>query len=173
VQPWTRTRDPQRDWEEAMVDVGGRMTEVTLDLFKSMMGLPVSEGPMVDLPKNPEDLGMDIVAFIGISGSRAGMVGVYSSGSLARRIAGALLGETPAEVNDEVRDGFGEVANIVAGNLVTWLCDMGESVQLSLPSVIVGRGLVTSILDSVPPRRARRFTVDGESLYVELALRSD
>jgi chemotaxis protein CheX len=155
-----------------MVDVGGRVTEVTLDLFKSMMGLRAEEGPVIDLPDNPEDLGMEIVAFIGVSGSRPGMVGVYSSGALARRIAGALLGDVPGEVNDEVRDGFGEVANIVAGNLVTMLCDMGENVQLSLPSVIVGKCLVTSILNTVPPRRARRFTVDGESLYVELALRS-
>jgi chemotaxis protein CheX len=154
-----------------MVDVGGRVTEVTLDMFRSMVGLPAEEGPVIELPDDPEDLGMEIVAFIGVSGSRPGMVGVYSSGSLARRITGAMLGETPLDLNDEVRDGFGEVANIVAGNLVTMLCDMGENVQLSLPSVIVGRCLVTSILNTVPPRRARRFMVDGEPFYVELALR--
>ncbi len=155
-----------------MVDVGRRMTDITLDLFKSMIGLPAHEGPLIDLPEHPEDLGMEIVAFIGLSGSRPGMVGVYSSAGLAQRMAGALLGETPGELTDEVRDGFGEVANIVAGNVVTMLCDMGENVQLSLPSVIVGRCLVTSILNTVPPRRARRFIVDGEPFYVELALRS-
>ena len=154
-----------------MLDVRERMTEVTLDLFRSMMGLEAEEGPVIDLPKYQDTT--EIVALIGFSGSTAGMVGVYSSASLARRMAGALLGEEPAEVNDEVRDGFGEVANIIAGNVATALCDMGESVQLSLPSVIVGRGLVTSILDTTPPRRARKFVVGGDDLYVELALRRD
>ena len=154
-----------------MLDIGGRMTEVTLDLFRSMMRLEASDGPVVELPSDPSKT--EIVAFIGLSGTACGMVGVYSSGRLACRMAGALLGAQPGEVNDEVRDGFGEVANIIAGNVATALCDVGEMVQLSLPSVICGKCMVTSILDTEPPRRARRFTVDGEDLYVELALRRD
>ncbi len=152
-----------------MLDVGERMTEVTLDLFKSMMGLPVKEGPIGELPDDPGTT--QIVAFVGLSGSSTGMLGVYCSEGLARRMAGALLGEMPDEVNEEVRDGFGEVANIIAGNIATVLGNGGETVQLSLPSVIHGKSLVTSILNTVPPRRAKRFYVDDEILYVELALR--
>lgn len=154
-----------------MLDIGERMTEVTLDLFKSMVGLEAEEGPVIELPPDPART--EIIALIGMSGTTAGMVGVYSNGRLARRIVGALLGSEPAEVNEEVRDGFGEVANIIAGNLVTALADVGETVQLALPSVIVGNGLVTSILDVKPPRRARRFNVGGDHLYVELALHRD
>ena len=152
-----------------MIDVGDRLTEVTLDLFKSMIGLAVEAGPVVELRQTRART--EVVALIGFSGSCAGMVGVYSSGRLACRIVGALLGCDPGGVNEEVRDGFGEVANIIAGNIVTSLGDMGESVQLALPSIVVGRDLVTSILDSTPPRRARRFSVGDDDLYVELALR--
>jgi chemotaxis protein CheX len=154
-----------------MLDIGDRMSEVTLDLFKSMMGIQATEGPLGELPTDPEKT--EIVSFIGFSGSTCGMVGVYASARLARRMVGALLGAEPDEVNEEVRDGFGEVANIIAGNLVSALCDTGETVQLALPSVIVGKCLVTSILNTLPPRRARMFWVDGEVLYVELALRRD
>ncbi len=153
-----------------MQDIDDRLTDVTLDLFKSMMGLEAREGQVGDLPLEPGK--MDIVAFIGLSsGQTSGMVGVYSSSRFARRMVGAMVGVEPADVDDEVRDGFGEVANIIAGNLASALSDMGETVQLSLPSVIVGKCLVTSILHSVPPRRARRFSVDNDELYVELALR--
>lgn len=152
-----------------MLDVGARMTEVTLDLFKSMMGLAIEEGPLGRLPDNPAKT--EVVAFVGLSGTSAGMLGIYSSATLAMRMAGALLGTEPAEVNEEVRDGFGEVANIIAGNVATSLCNTGETIQLSLPSVIDGKNLVTSILNSIPPRQARRFTVEGEDLYIELALR--
>lgn len=152
-----------------MVDVGDRMTEVTLDLFKAMMGLPAEEGPIGELPGDPSRT--EMVAFVGLSGTSAGMLGVYCSETLARRMAGAMLGEMPEEVNEEVRDGFGEIANIIAGNIATALGNNGETVQLSLPSVIHGKSLITSILNTVPPRRARRFQVAGEELYVELALR--
>jgi chemotaxis protein CheX len=154
-----------------MLDIGGTVSEVTLDLLKSMMGLEAVEGALGDLPGDPEKT--EVVSFIGFSGSTSGTVGVYASAPLARRMIGALLGAEPEDVNEEVRDGFGEVANIIAGNVVTALCDTGEMLQLALPSVIVGKCLVTSILNTVPPRRARRFSVDGEDLYVELALRRD
>lgn len=154
-----------------MHDIDGWMTEVTLDLFKSMMGFEAREGPLEDLPTDPACT--EVVAFIGFSGTCSGMVGVYSSARFARRIAGALLGSEPPAVNHEVRDGFGEVANIIAGNVVTALCELGETVQLSLPSVIVGQCLVTSILNTVPPRRGRKFSVDDDDLFVELAIRRD
>lgn len=154
-----------------MLDVAERMSETTRELFASMIGLPAVEGPLIDLPHTASS--MEIVAFVGLSGTSAGMLGVYSSATLARRIAGGLLGEEPADVNDEVRDAFGEVANIIAGNVAIALGDMGQAVQLSLPSVIVGQFLVTTILNTIPPRRARKFRVNGEDLYVELALRTD
>ena len=154
-----------------MFDVAGRMSDTTRELFRSMIGLQAEEGPLIDLEHTTTNT--EIVAFVGLSGTTAGMVGVYSSTALARRIAGALLGEEPGEVNDEVRDAFGEVANIIAGNVAIAFGDMGQTIQLSLPSVIVGKGLVTSILKTVPPRRARKFSVSGEDFYVELALRGD
>jgi len=150
-------------------EVAQRMSETTRELFASMMSLVAEEGPLVELPDAVART--EIVALVGLSGGSVGVVGVYSSGSLARRIAGALLDTEPEEVDDEVRDAFGEVANIIAGNVATFLCDRGESIQLSLPSVIVGKSLVTSILNTIPPRRARKFSVAGEDLYVELALR--
>ena len=154
-----------------MLEVAQRMSESTRELFASMMGLRAEEGPSIDLLET--DARMEIVALVGLSGGSVGVVGVYSSGALARHIAGALLGSTPTAVDDEVRDAFGEVANIIAGNVATFLGDRGETIQLSLPTVIVGTSLVTSILNTVPPRRATRFSVDGEDLYVEMARRRD
>jgi chemotaxis protein CheX len=152
-----------------MRDVGEQMAKATLDLFQSMMGLHAEDGPLDDVPTDPDE--MQLVALVGLSGSSAGVVGVYCSETLACRMAGALLGEAQSDVTAEVRDAFGEVANIIAGNVLNALDEAGEMVQLSLPTVIHGRSLVTSILNTVPPRRARRFHVGSDVLYVELAIR--
>lgn len=154
-----------------VLEVTQRMSETTRELFATMMGLHAAEGHLVSLAETVA--GTEIVALVGLSGGSVGVVGVYASAALARQIAGALLGTEPEQVDDEVRDAFGEVANIIAGNVATFLSDKGENIQLSLPTVVVGQSLVMSILNTVPPRRATTFAVGGENLYVELALRRE
>lgn len=154
-----------------MLEVARRMSETTQEMFSAMMGLQADEGPLVNLSDTTATT--EIIALVGLSGGSVGVVGVYASSALARRIAGTLLGSEPSAVNVEVRDAFGEVANIIAGNVATFLCDQGENVQLSLPTVTVGNSLVTTILNTIPPRRATTFDVAGEKLYVELAFRRD
>ena len=154
-----------------MLDVSEYLVKVTEDVFKSMMKLDVDSGPLVELSETPAET--EIIAFIGLSGSIAGMLGVYTSSDLAVKMASAMLGSKLSEMNDEVRDGFGEVANILAGNVASVLGDLGEKIQLSLPSVIMGKFLVTTVLNTLPPRRARKFNVDGNDLYVELAFKRE
>jgi chemotaxis protein CheX len=151
-----------------MQDVTRSMLDATRELFHSMLRLPATEDGSSELTHALDSI--EVVAIVGLSGSRAGALAVYAPGTLARRMAGGLLGTVPTEVDDEVRDAFGEAANIIAGNVAVAFGHVGETIQLSLPSVIVGQGLVTSILNTTPPRRAHRFVVDGEHFHVELAL---
>ena len=42
------------------------------------------------------------------------------------------------EINDDVQDAIGEIANMLGGNLKTILSDRGKDIHLSLPSTIFG-----------------------------------
>jgi chemotaxis protein CheX len=56
-----------------------------------------------------------------------------------------MLGEEPAEINDDVRDVLGELANIVGGNLKSLF---SPGVGLSLPFVAEGKDYALHLCDS-------------------------
>ena len=43
-----------------------------------------------------------------------------------------------SDINEDVQDAIGEIANMLGGNLKTILSDRGKDIQLSLPSTISG-----------------------------------
>lgn len=58
----------------------------------------------------------------------------------ACQIAGALLMSPPFEaVNEEALDGVAEVANMIVGNVKTFLEERLGSMALSIPTVVFGR----------------------------------
>ena len=82
-----------------------------------------------------------------VSGS-VGFVGEAVTGSVylhvpalfAARITGAMLGLPPEEApaDADVNDVMGEVTNMLAGGLKSWLCDAGAVCILSTPAIIRG-----------------------------------
>jgi chemotaxis protein CheX len=42
------------------------------------------------------------------------------------------------EINDDVKDALGELANMLAGSIKTSLADDGKEIKLSIPSAICG-----------------------------------
>lgn len=49
-----------------------------------------------------------------------------------------MLGEEPGEINDEVKDAIGEIANMVYGSSKTLLNQNGYNFQMALPTVVLG-----------------------------------
>ena len=44
-----------------------------------------------------------------------GKIAIFSSGGVACNIANAMLGTETTEVNEETKDGMGEIVNMIAG----------------------------------------------------------
>ena len=86
------------------------------------------------------------VSFVGETVT--GTVYLHVPAAFAARIAGAMLGLPPAEplAAADVNDVMGEVANMLAGGLKSWLCDQGAACALSTPAII--RGCSYTILPS-------------------------
>ncbi|TWT47418.1 chemotaxis protein CheX [Botrimarina hoheduenensis] len=86
---------------------------------------------------------------IGLSGGASGMVVINLSKEVAVRAASAMLMEEKTEIDDEVLDAVGELANVIAGQAKTELAEYNLSV--GLPNVITGEGHEIRFPSATPP----------------------
>jgi chemotaxis protein CheX len=98
---------------------------------------------------DPKQRLFPISGLIGLSGKAHGMVVINLSTEVALKAASALLMEEMTEINDDVIDAVGELANIVAGQAKTDLEQYDLSV--SLPNVIIGEGHEIRFPSATPP----------------------
>jgi chemotaxis protein CheX len=85
--------------------------------------------------------GERVTGTVGMAGEKVtGQVYVHLTAPLAAQATAAMLGMDAAEVpgESEVNDVIGEVTNMVAGGLKSWLCDNGAICALTTPAVIRG-----------------------------------
>ena len=105
------------------------MNKYATDCFSCMLGLDLLETPDAALI---EDDGF-MQATIKISGVWEAELNIYASVDLATTMASAMFAAAPEDLSDdEVRDAFGEVVNILGGNVKGGV--EGEC-KLSLPCV--------------------------------------
>ena len=77
-----------------------------------------------------------ISATVSMSGSWNGAVRVECAPAVAMELARRLMPIQPTEVDDDVRDAMGEVANMIGGNLKPIV---PRGAQLSVPDVAIGK----------------------------------
>lgn len=106
-----------------------------------------------------------ISGLIGLSGKAHGMVVINLSTEVALKAASAMLMQEYTEIDDDVIDAVGELANMIAGQAKTDL----EEYQLSvgLPNVITGEGHAVRFPSASPPL-AVPFKTDFGPLRLEV-----
>ncbi len=108
------------------------VAQVAASVFASMLALELYEAPHPHAPAKGETL----TAAVFLTGSWEGALLLQCCPDDARRFASCFLGEPPAaEVNGEVRDVLGEIANMIAGN---FKCTLRPGIRVSVPSVVSG-----------------------------------
>jgi chemotaxis protein CheX len=115
--------------------------------FRTMLGCEVRRGAISI--KNGASPNYDISGVIGLSGQAIGTVVLSLSENVARNAAATMLMTEITEINADVVDAVGELANVVAGAAKAEL----EQYQLSasLPSVITGRDHIVRFPSNVTP----------------------
>jgi chemotaxis protein CheX len=103
--------------------------------FMTMLGCEVQRGNL-RLKDNTRAL-HEISGVIGLSGKAVGMAVLSLSKPVALKAASTLLMSETEEINDDVIDAVGELANMVAGAAKAELEEYDLSI--SLPSVITGK----------------------------------
>jgi chemotaxis protein CheX len=80
-----------------------------------------------------------VSAVVGFGGLLSGAC-VFRSGSRAAlKIAGHMTGTEFAEIDDTVKDGIGEICNMLAGAWKGKVPELAANCGLSVPAVITGR----------------------------------
>jgi chemotaxis protein CheX len=111
----------------------------TLDLMTTMAGLQVKRRDLF-LKKNYRLFG-DISGIMNFSGKIEGSVVVSFNEDLAQEIVGRILGLAPETItSDELKDGVGEIINIISGNAKANLSTTEFGHEISLPTVVTGPG---------------------------------
>lgn len=128
--------------------IANAIKETTTEVFSTMLMLEVtSEESFV---KDEKNVSTDVISSLHFFGEKyMGKIAVFSSGNVACHIANAMLGTEETVVNDEVKDGMGEIVNMVAGGAKVRLLDTVGDIHLLTPWVIAGRHLtIASSSDS-------------------------
>lgn len=109
------------------------------DVFRTMLGIEVEQ---VQAPWPPEDGLVNVT--IHYAGAWKGALLLECTPRQARLFTARMMGtEPPENINDDVRDAVGELANMIAGNLKPVL---PPGVALSMPTLIEGTDYALRIL---------------------------
>lgn len=148
------------------MDLNANIITTTLDVFSSMLGMEAA-------PQEAMSAGMthtnSISGIIGLGGSIKGMLAVHAPEKAALAITSGFLGMPVEEINEDVQDAIGELANMLAGGVKLTLAENSSEIKLSIPSVIYGDTYTVSApahgISFVIP-----FTIAEGLFYVEFHL---
>ena len=118
--------------------------QIVVDVFTSMLKMDVER---VALPGDNHNSPV-LTAAVHFVGSWKGALRIECTPEQTFEYTRRLLGvDLPTEVNEDVCDAFGELANMIGGNLKAVLPPV---VQLSMPSVVKGVDYAMRICHAVP-----------------------
>ena len=113
------------------------------DVFINMVGVEELNylSPEIDVTTHFEEC---LTAMVGLAGTYNGLVSVHLPWPLAISFTSLMLGMEVTEIDDDVNDAMGEVANMIAGSFKQHLSKDGSDIHISIPSVVNGSNYTVS-----------------------------
>jgi chemotaxis protein CheX len=129
--------------EEAVRD---KIAEITKGVFTTMVMMDVvDEAPLAEPIISFHET---LTSMVGLAGSHSGILAVHCPKDLALRITSNMLGMEVTEIDDDVNDALGEIANMIGGDVKHIFSPKGADVNLSIPTVIYGSDYVLESMSS-------------------------
>ncbi len=123
------------------------LSEATNEVFSTMLMMEVKT--QESFVKDEKNVSTDLISSLHFFGDQyMGKIAIFSSAAVACCIANAMLGTDTIEVNDEIKDGMGEIVNMIAGVAKVKLTNTLGDMHLLTPWVIAGRHLSISSSES-------------------------
>lgn len=118
------------------MEIRERIVESVVEIFTSMVMMEVSVLEETQIEAHP--LIDSISGVIGLAGTHKGVLAIHLPHRVAIAITGSFLGMDVEEINSDVEDAVGELANMLGGNVKSILSEKGRDIDLSLPTTISG-----------------------------------
>ena len=115
--------------EETIIDA-------TKDIFSNMVMLGATPGTSFERADEP--LIDSVSGMISLEGKYNGLLAIHLPTSSALEVGGSFIDLDLEEVDADVLDAIGELANMLAGNIKATLDPAGSDIQLSIPSTLHG-----------------------------------
>ena len=120
------------------VEIAKHFITATIHILSTMAGLKTNHGmPYI---KKERKVAGDISAIIGVTGPKRGSISVSFSTDSATELVCGMLGGAVEDLEQDMQDAVGEVANMISGQARASLAKKGLVLQGSTPSVVVGKG---------------------------------
>jgi chemotaxis protein CheX len=146
-------------------DLGHEVIAATQDVFSTMLMLDIAGEDCTT--QGRKQIQSNLTSMIGLGGGIRGMLAVHCPAMVARSITSLFLGMEVEELDDDVKDAIGEIANMIAGNLKISFTDAGIGVELAIPTSVLGESFrVTGI--SGATRHYASFQLESGLFWVEL-----
>ncbi|HEY3309712.1 MAG TPA: chemotaxis protein CheX [Desulfuromonadaceae bacterium] len=135
-----------------------RLIKDVSEVFNTMVGmddllhLPLQIDPVTHFENC-------VTAMVGLAGTFNGLITLHAPQKLALEFTSSMLGMEVTEINDDVRDALGEIANMIAGSFKQHLSQGGSDIKMSTPSVVYGNDYfiaAASPMDSLTVRFATK-----------------
>jgi chemotaxis protein CheX len=111
----------------------------------------------------------DISVLISLVGNVWGVAIISLSFDTAKAMISNMLGEEVTEFNELAQSGIGELGNVITGTAATKLSGSGYTADISVPTMIVGKGSRISTFDI--DRLVVPLETDFGNVTLTLALR--
>ncbi len=120
---------------EIGVEIQDKMIDATKEIFSTMVMMEIT---LEEIQETHGPLTDTITAMIGLAGTHRGVLAVHFPYVVAMAITSSFLMMDVTEMNEDVHDAMGEIANMLGGNVKTILSEKGRDIDLSMPSTISG-----------------------------------
>jgi len=145
------------------------LQDATVEIFATMLTMDIVPGePLAAM----EQLQTSVTGMVGLAGTHQGVLAIHMPAEVARTVTGQFLGMEVEEINDDVLDAIGELANMLGGGVKAILSEKGRDISLSLPSTICGAGYRFQCMDDVEMILAPFAIAGGQRFFVELQLKN-
>ena len=114
-----------------------RIIESAKEIFSSMLMMEITE--LASDGREALSLVDSISGVIGLAGTHKGVLAIHLPQKVAIAVTSSFLGMDIEEMNSDVEDAVGELANMLGGNVKSILSEKGRDINLSLPTTISGR----------------------------------
>ncbi|MBW2037537.1 MAG: chemotaxis protein CheX [Deltaproteobacteria bacterium] len=110
--------------------------DATFNVLETMASTKATAGkPYLKRDKTAQG---DVTGIIGLTGETRGTISISFTKNSILPIVSKMFGEEMKELNDEIKDAVGEIANMISGQARQGLEEMGRSLKAAIPTVIMG-----------------------------------